>query len=44
MPGISDGWITTYLRVGDRIFQTYETDGRGCEVMMPAPSNTIPLR
>jgi predicted dithiol-disulfide oxidoreductase (DUF899 family) len=36
LPGISDGWITTYLRVGDRIFQTYETDGRGCEVMMPA--------
>ncbi|GIF46314.1 putative dithiol-disulfide oxidoreductase (DUF899 family) [Asanoa ferruginea] len=36
VPGISDGWITTYLRVGDRIFQTYETDGRGCEVMMPA--------
>ncbi len=35
-PGISDGWITTYLRVGDRIFQTYETDGRGCEAMMPA--------
>ncbi|MBO9555904.1 DUF899 family protein [Cellulomonas sp.] len=35
-PGISDGWITTYLRVGDRVFQTYETDGRGCEVMMPA--------
>ena len=35
-PGISDGWITAYLRVGDRVFQTYETDGRGCEVMMPA--------
>jgi predicted dithiol-disulfide oxidoreductase (DUF899 family) len=35
-PGISDGWITAYLRVGDRIFQTYETDGRGCEAMMPA--------
>ena len=35
-PGISDGWITTYLRIGDRVFQTYETDGRGCEVMMPA--------
>jgi predicted dithiol-disulfide oxidoreductase (DUF899 family) len=36
VPGVSDGWITTYLRVGDRVFQTYETDGRGCEVMMPA--------
>ena len=35
-PGISDGWITCYLRAGDRVFQTYETDGRGCEVMMPA--------
>ncbi|WP_203756164.1 DUF899 family protein [Cellulomonas chitinilytica] len=35
-PGISDGWITTYLRVGDRVFQTYETDDRGCEVMMTA--------
>jgi predicted dithiol-disulfide oxidoreductase (DUF899 family) len=35
-PGISDGWITTYLRIGDRVFQTYETDGRGCEVMMPS--------
>jgi len=35
-PGISDGWITAYLRVGDRVFQTYETDGRGCEAMMPA--------
>ncbi|MBB5867289.1 putative dithiol-disulfide oxidoreductase (DUF899 family) [Allocatelliglobosispora scoriae] len=35
-PGISDGWITAYLRVGDRIFQTYETDQRGCEAMMPA--------
>jgi hypothetical protein len=34
-PGISDGWITTYVRVGDRIFQTYETGGRGCEAMMP---------
>jgi predicted dithiol-disulfide oxidoreductase (DUF899 family) len=35
-PGISDGWITVYLRVGERVFQTYETDGRGCEAMMPA--------
>jgi predicted dithiol-disulfide oxidoreductase (DUF899 family) len=35
-PGISDGWLTCYLRVGDRVFQTYETDGRGCEAMMPA--------
>jgi predicted dithiol-disulfide oxidoreductase (DUF899 family) len=35
-PGITDGWITTYLRLGDRVFQTYETDHRGCEVMMPA--------
>ncbi|RHA39807.1 DUF899 family protein [Cellulomonas rhizosphaerae] len=35
-PGISDGWLTAYLRVGDRIFQTYDTDGRGCEAMMPA--------
>jgi predicted dithiol-disulfide oxidoreductase (DUF899 family) len=35
-PGISDGWMNCYLRVGDRVFQTYETDGRGCEVMMPA--------
>jgi len=35
-PGISDGWITVYIRDGDRIFQTYETDGRGCEAMMPA--------
>ncbi|BCB76734.1 DUF899 family protein [Phytohabitans flavus] len=28
--------ICVYLRVEDRVFQTYETDGRGCEVMMPA--------
>jgi len=35
-PGISDGWLNAYLRVGDRVFQTYETDGRGCEAMMPA--------
>jgi predicted dithiol-disulfide oxidoreductase (DUF899 family) len=35
-PGVSDGWINVYLRVGDRIFQTYDTDGRGCEAMMPA--------
>jgi predicted dithiol-disulfide oxidoreductase (DUF899 family) len=34
--GICDGAITCYLRVGDRVFQTYETDGRGVEVMMPA--------
>ena len=25
-----------YPRVGDRVFQTFETDGRGVEVMMPA--------
>jgi predicted dithiol-disulfide oxidoreductase (DUF899 family) len=35
-PGISDGWLNAYLRVGDRVFQTFETDGRGVEVMMPA--------
>jgi predicted dithiol-disulfide oxidoreductase (DUF899 family) len=35
-PGISDGWLTCYLRVGDRVFETYDTDGRGCEIMMPS--------
>jgi predicted dithiol-disulfide oxidoreductase (DUF899 family) len=35
-PGISDGWLSCYLRVGDRVFQTYDTDGRGVEAMMPA--------
>jgi predicted dithiol-disulfide oxidoreductase (DUF899 family) len=35
-PGISGGWITAYLRIGDRVFQTYATDQRGCEVLMPA--------
>ena len=24
------------LRVGDRVFQTYDTDGRGCEAMIPS--------
>jgi predicted dithiol-disulfide oxidoreductase (DUF899 family) len=35
-PGVSDGWLNAYLRVGDRVFLTYTTDGRGCEAMMPA--------
>jgi predicted dithiol-disulfide oxidoreductase (DUF899 family) len=35
-PGISDGWLSCYLRVGDRVFQTYDTDDRGVEMMMPA--------
>ena len=35
-PGVTDGWLNAYLRVGDRVFQTVETDGRGVEVMMPA--------
>jgi predicted dithiol-disulfide oxidoreductase (DUF899 family) len=35
-PGISDGWLSCYLRVGDRVFQTYDTDDRGVEAMMPA--------
>jgi predicted dithiol-disulfide oxidoreductase (DUF899 family) len=35
-PGISDGWLSCYLRVGERVFQTYDTDGRGVEAMMPA--------
>ena len=34
--GVSDGWLNAYLRIGDRIFLTYTTDGRGCEAMMPA--------
>lgn len=34
--GVTDGWINAYLRVGDRIFLTYATDGRASEVMMPA--------
>lgn len=36
VPGISDGWLSCYLRVGDRVFQTYDTDDRGVEAMMPA--------
>jgi predicted dithiol-disulfide oxidoreductase (DUF899 family) len=35
-PGISDGWLSCYLRIGDRVYQTYDTDDRGVEVMMPA--------
>lgn len=35
-PGVCDGWINAYLRVGDRVFQTYDTDGRGCEAMIPS--------
>lgn len=35
-PGVSDGWINAYLRVGSTIYQTYDTDGRGSEAMMPA--------
>lgn len=35
-PGVSDGWLNAYLRVGDRVFLTYTTMGRGCEAMMPA--------
>ncbi|GAB3795187.1 DUF899 family protein [Humibacter antri] len=34
--GVSDGWLNAYLRIGDRIFLTYATDGRGAEAIMPA--------
>lgn len=34
VPGISDGWINAYLRVGDRVFLTYSTQDRGTEVTM----------
>lgn len=30
---IADGALVAYLRVGDRVFQTYAATGRGCEVM-----------
>ncbi|KAK5651122.1 hypothetical protein OQA88_13261 [Cercophora sp. LCS_1] len=30
---IADGVLVAYLRVGDEVFQTYATTGRGCEVM-----------
>lgn len=34
-PGVTDGWLNAYLRIGERIFLTYATDGRGCEAIMP---------
>ncbi|HYJ68749.1 MAG TPA: DUF899 family protein [Nocardioidaceae bacterium] len=33
---LPDAAFAFFLRRGDRIFLTYATDGRGCEVMMPA--------
>ncbi len=37
VPGITDdGGISVYLRAGDRVFLTYDTDYRGVEAMMPA--------